>query len=68
MHGRGDPAIIAHGNLGSAGAAQQGGEAAADRAGIVGPEGFADDAADIVFAQDRGVELVGHAGTPAVMH
>ena len=62
-HRRADAAVVAHRHHLAASLAQQRGEAAADRPGIVRPKRFADDPADIVFAQDGGMELVGHQGS-----
>ena len=65
-HRRADPAVVADRHQLAAGAPQQGAEAAPDRARVVGAERFADDPADVVFAQDGGMELVGHQGSRMV--
>ncbi len=59
-HRRADPPVIADRDELAAGAPQQGAEAAADSTRIVGAERFADNPANVVFAQDGRVELVRH--------
>src|SRR5690606_14189610 len=61
QHRRADPAVIADRDLPAAGPPEQRREAAPDRARVLGPQRLADDAANIVFPKDRGVELVTHA-------
>src|SRR5688572_29474866 len=57
---RADPPVVSDRHQLAACAPQQRGEAAPDRACVVGAERLADHAADVVFAQDGGVEAVGH--------
>ena len=58
--GGGVATVIADRHARAAGRADAGGEASADRDGIGGAERFADDPADVVFAERGRVELVGH--------
>ena len=55
-------AVIADGHARAAAAHHDGTEAAADGEGILRLQRFAHDAADVVFAQDRGIEAVTEGG------
>ncbi len=64
-HGRADSPVIANryqrgGFVLTDRAVQQRGKTASDRARILRAERLADDAANVVFAQDGGVEIVAH--------
>ena len=61
---RAGAAVAADRDRAAAGAPDQGAEAAPDRLGIVRPQGFADHAADVIFAQGRRVESMTHRETP----
>ena len=58
--GRGQPAVIADRDAVLAGGGEGRREGATDRMGIGRKQGFADDAANVVFAQDRRVEAMRH--------
>ena len=53
-------AVAADGDRAGAFAARQGGEGAAERIGVGLGQRVADDSADVIFAKDGGVEIVGH--------
>ena len=57
--GRAEPAVIADADRGAAAPDDHGAEGAADGAGIGGGQRPADDAANIVFAEDAGIERMG---------
>ena len=68
--GRMQPPVIADRDLAAAVALQQGGKAPPDGPCVVRPQRFADDAANVVFAQAGRVELVlerAHQGLPRLM-
>ncbi len=56
--GRGDPTVIAKRHLRAAVAGQDGAEGPAEMVGVLRAQRLADDAADIVLAQDRRIEIV----------
>ena len=60
--GRGQPAVIADRSAPPAGLRQDLGEHPAQGMGIGREQGRADNAADVVFAQDRRIETVRHGG------
>lgn len=62
QHGRADPAIIANGNRIAACLAQHGAEGAANGAGIICAQSFTNNAANVIFAQNGGIEIMRHFG------
>ena len=61
-HGRADPAIVSNRHFRAPGFGQHRPETAPDCARIFCPQRFADNPADVVFAQHGGMEIVGHCG------